>query len=40
MNKGEALRMMAATNGASGKRRAVGALGVGAFSERSAVAIS
>jgi hypothetical protein len=40
MNKSEALRMMGATNVANSKRRAVVALGVGAFSERSAVAMS
>src|SRR2546430_11526335 len=39
MNKSEALRMMGATNVASSKRRAVVALGVVAFSERSAGAL-
>jgi hypothetical protein len=38
--KRTSLPLLAATNVASSKRRAVGALGVGAFSERSAVAIS
>jgi hypothetical protein len=40
MNKSEALRTIAAMNVASSNRRDVVALGVGAFSERSAVAIS
>jgi hypothetical protein len=40
MNKSEALRTIAATNVASSSRRDVVALGVGAFTERSAGAIS